>query len=509
MRKLRHRMAQRRFLCLLTCMIGQCTSALQSSRSVLSSLAFTAVTVTLPDQDVNSTYLSINYEQECQDKFTDYVYQRKVCGANTQEEFWENFKTRYSCAGRCGNAEKYRKLDDCACDSVCVVYGDCCSDFAAICNDTKARGEDLYSHLLGISTKCIDSTFPVLYQQVDSQVTSAPFSSTSPLTTPGKNNPLIAIEDYPLPYAPRTLIRYCNGLSMNKVVDVISGIAFNNLVAFNKWKNAGMEPAFVPIISTLDCSASTIRTFDSVTSAQIFPWCRFHKASYATGASQRKCQRPKIVICKCNIGDGPSQMIKDYRRDACVGERNPVSLFSRYEMLSHFYKSLPTPEIERGECFIRGTGPYYDIDYMYDTESKDLDPRTSITMTISRKFQSPESTKHDEYVVELTNTLEKKFRCPSRTSVLSNCQLEECATGAIQWTSPSPQPQWEFHKASCFLPGTARVRPAGDPVAVMPLCTCMRVLTAMSSLLIWDVKKQNYPQGRTDCLLSLAALKQG
>ncbi|XP_051258142.1 vitronectin b [Dicentrarchus labrax] len=48
------------------------------------------------------------------------------------------FAAEESCVGRCGSFDPQRK---CQCDSMCVYYGSCCTDFDAMCPKKTARGD--------------------------------------------------------------------------------------------------------------------------------------------------------------------------------------------------------------------------------------------------------------------------------------------------------------------------------------------------------------------------------
>ncbi|XP_053702392.1 vitronectin b isoform X2 [Synchiropus splendidus] len=88
------------------------------------------------------------------------------------------FAAEESCANRCGTFDQQRK---CQCDSMCVYYGSCCSDFNAVC-PKKTRG-DTFAEVEDVSTTKVTATTtsPEVATAITPSTTSAP---TTELPTP-------------------------------------------------------------------------------------------------------------------------------------------------------------------------------------------------------------------------------------------------------------------------------------------------------------------------------------
>ncbi|RUS70672.1 hypothetical protein EGW08_021562 [Elysia chlorotica] len=85
-------------------------------------------------------------------------------------------------------------------------------------------------------------------------------------------------------------------------------------------------------------------------------------------------------------------------------------------------------------------------------------------------------------IVELTNTRERRFHCPSLKSRLEDCVLVKCAEGLLLWQGNGSQ-----HDRSCISPVEARVSSRLGLVRV-PFCICVRVMTLLNEMGQWRTK---------------------
>ncbi|KAK3771739.1 hypothetical protein RRG08_035792 [Elysia crispata] len=105
------------------------------------------------------------------------------------------------------------------------------------------------------------------------------------------------------------------------------------------------------------------------------------------------------------------------------------------------------------------------------------------------------------YVVELTNTLEKRLRCQHLQVDLRDCVLEECIDGAVLLSGSTSD--WSFSQQSCVEPVQAIVV-HGETRQPVPVCTCIQALLAVKSLKLWDATISD----REACVLRLNTLRR-
>ncbi|XP_020491292.1 vitronectin b [Labrus bergylta] len=93
------------------------------------------------------------------------------------------FSAEESCLNRCGSFDMQRK---CQCDSMCVYYGSCCTDFDTLCpkkisrGDTFEEGEDVHEAL----TKPNTTTLTPALNTVAPTTSAAPAPTTTQKPTP-------------------------------------------------------------------------------------------------------------------------------------------------------------------------------------------------------------------------------------------------------------------------------------------------------------------------------------
>ncbi|GFR91627.1 hypothetical protein ElyMa_004333200 [Elysia marginata] len=472
-----------------------------------------SVTTNIPENEANESLLG-RFEQECLAKFITYVYEKGLCNAPSKEIFWEISKSQYTCSNRCNQSAIYGNKRECSCDSVCLLYDDCCDDFSTICPEAYALGKISYQNLDGAIPGCVAFSFASLYSHRSGEwYTTSPASSTTwDISMQLKYGSLI--------YPAMTLKTFTVGFSEFKVADFTLGIIFNNYLAFSMWDVRKMKPTLIPSRSILDCSGSSVKHLVHSNVADVIPWCRVQLVDSVRTSLHRNCASLNAITCKCSLGDGKTKSFFDYPQNSCAGERNRWPLLSRDEKLRARFKlyrmeSFVIKTYEGEKCQSQNVEK---VDFESEPLLKALDFKkslkiiispTSLSSTVStvsaeknKAYESADKTfatpiptiledeslneQSFEFVVELTKTLERRLRCPSLNSYLSNCRLEECVPGALVLTDGPSYDNRQLNNARCFLPTAASLHAFAQGLAI-PLCTCMRFLAALSDLNIWKI----------------------
>ena len=115
---------------------------------------------------------------------------------------------------------------------------------------------------------------------------------------------------------------------------------------------------------------------------------------------------------------------------------------------------------------------------------------------------SMESPYDMSFIVQLTGSAERRLRCQSLEDDFTDCGLEECADGAVIMTGE--ESQWRFGNKSCVEPFRASIVHGGSLLPA-PVCTCLRVITAVSALGVWRLGSINTMR----CGVRLTKLQKG
>ncbi|GFN83586.1 vitronectin [Plakobranchus ocellatus] len=474
-------------------------------------------------------------ENRCQDMFTRFAYDQNLCGASDVNHYIVSKKAQFSCANRCGQTRKLS--EDCACDNLCVVYQDCCRDMRQECADLHNRSVTVFSHVTGARLVCTGSSFVYLTgREKDSS-----FSVSSPSTvlvthssTPSSISFLIKEKEAPVPptienktsqFNKKVLREYLRSSTEFGVVDLTYGLIFDRLTSFKKWRTPTSRPSFVPKISVLACFHGPETTMVHQSAPDILLRCSAVTVIDATTNFHRMCRTTRAISCQC----GDDHAIWDHIHDSCQGEANALNLYSRYEEswknVPHFMASKEPKSI--GKCVnsdVHVTSSTFNVRNEGITGEFDvLTMKIMITPTLStihragkssisvgqtssneeealRKANQPfEEIEEEslEYEVELTETTEKRLRCERRQTYITDCVLEECVKGAL--LSLNPLVHKHFGGRSCVLPVLAE--------AVVPLCTCMRLMAALNELQVWKVTLNHHGLDN-GCSLQLKTLPE-
>ncbi|GFN99439.1 hypothetical protein PoB_002594500 [Plakobranchus ocellatus] len=447
-----------------------------------------------------------SYEEiQCQNILTNYSYDQNLCGASDVESFLREKKEQFTCFNRCNHAVTYGNTRDCACDDLCVVHNDCCRDMRQVCTDVYTRGIKIFSHMIRAVSMCVETSFAsITNRRAEFSSSVIPFSTitmatgTTTANTIAENN-----QKNLMPFKDRDLKGYFHAFGFFKVADLTYGLFFYNYAAFLSWRAPASKPYFIPKLTELDCSGAQDTVLGYSSASNTLPWCRIASIRDIKTFFHRSCRKPKVVGCRCENNQG----IWNNLYDSCRGQSNSLGLFNRHSEVAkmlppYITNTLPT---NIGECIFRKV----DIDQENQYSNDDVVEISSIKMALTPIFDSviheSQSAMTDtdnerkrveryskevtivsdkserqslEYLVELTNTIEKRLRCPRFNSFLSDCVLEDCAKGAL--LSFTPLPDKQFGGRSCILPILAKSQ--------MPVCTCLRLMSALNNLHVWGLK---------------------
>ncbi|GFO36026.1 hypothetical protein PoB_006253100 [Plakobranchus ocellatus] len=443
--------------------------------------------------NMNLSLATSYHEMECQNVLTQFAYEKNACGAPDVNAFLEVAKINYTCSDRCGKTLELGPSIGCACDERCIIYMDCCRDMPKICPHTYARGKNLYSQIEGLESLCADSTFAVVYPATHDNegaqflTTSTGYPSTMPESNPGE-------ESSAFPSGPRKMKEYFQSLSFFYVVDLTFGIFFLNYAAFLTHRVTGLKPAFIPKVTTLDCLNGSLIARRSSSAAHLLPWCSVEAVTDVHTPFHRVCSPTDIVFCRC----AENLIIGDSLVDTCQGHNNVMPLFERFRRSK--YPLKPSNHFTTKVCEIRAISPGSYIKPVKKREAmkmrvtpilvlESVDNITGDVKTHNMVHEADElvTRKPIEYILEITNAVEYRLRCPRLTSSISDCQLLDCAPGAVKLNVQGPHSQ--ARGGSCIRPVMAvAARPGVSPA--LPACSCMRIMSALSSVGRWAVRPQ-------------------
>ncbi|GFO07253.1 hypothetical protein PoB_003375800 [Plakobranchus ocellatus] len=425
------------------------------------------------------------HETECQNVLTSYAYETNACGAPDVDTFLQVAKINYTCSDRCGKTLDSGPFIGCACDERCIIYMDCCRDMSKICPHTYARGKYLYSQVEGLGSECVDSTFAVVYpathndEGTQSLTTSTGYPHTMPASYLGKDTLVFHL-------GLKNKQDYFHSLSLFYVFDLRFGILFYNYAAFLSHRLSGSKPVFIPKITTLDCLNKSLIVQRSRSAGQLLPWCSVEAVSDVHMPFHRVCSTTEMVYCRC----AKNLIIGDSLVDTCQGHRNVMPLFHRFgrskyfPTFSNFFSGRPCKIMEMN------AGSYIKPVKTREAIKMRLTPilvSASAGMDMVGETDELVTREPIEYILEITNVVEYRLRCPQLTSVMSDCELLECAPGAFKIIVQPPH--FQAKGGSCIRPVIAVAARPGIFTA-LPACSCMRIMSALSSVGRWTMRPQ-------------------
>ena len=444
---------------------------------------------------------------ECQLIATDFAYQNDLCaGALGPESYLDLGRSRYTCLNRCGEPPEYGKgFFQCGCDVNCEAHKDCCRDMAQVCPELHNKGNNNIPKNI---YNCYD--FAIVYSQGDEP---APYSTESYASY----TPSIINTKQVLPFKPRTLIEFSKSLRWFKTIDPKTRLIFNELFGHNAYKSSNATPYFIPIVTGLSCTPEVAEYPVSPNALLLLPWCRVEYVRDVITNYHRPCRRYQTLTCRCN----DDSLLTDHAHNACLGDKFSQNNLYRHQLWDVHLKSLEleVPESE-SDCLIREVNFFGGIIPRTGvTKHEDITVKMRVSPVMSR-FQTPSHTSEDKlthggarkdddgilksvsdinFIVDLSNTPERRFSCPSIHSRLEDCRLEECAEGGLILTG---QLSHEIPvRRYCIVPVGAKVL-LGDGSRAVPSCTCVRIMAVLGDLKLWSTRLQ---WSQTQCLIILTA----
>ncbi|GFO07256.1 hypothetical protein PoB_003376100 [Plakobranchus ocellatus] len=434
--------------------------------------------------NVNLSSAKSYHETECQNVLTSFAYGANVCGAPDVDTFLEVAKINYTCSDRCGKTLEFGPFIGCACDERCVIYMDCCRDMPKICPHTYARGKNLYSQVEGLGSECVDSTFAAVYPATHNEGTRSLTTSTGyPYTMPAS---YLGEKPLAFPVGQRMVKKYFQSLRLFYVVDLAFSIFFLNYAAFLSHGITGSKPVFISKIATLDCLNGSLIAQRSSSAAQLLPWCSMEALNDVHTPFHRVCQPNDIVFCPC----AENLIIGDRLRDTCQGHNNVMPLFERFRRSSYFRGYLNFFNGKVCEMMALRPGSYVKPVKKREAMKIRLTPvlvSDSVDMDMVGEIDKLVTRNPREYILEMTHATEYRLRCPRLTSSISDCELLECAQGAVKLNVQAHHSQARGGK--CIRPVMAVATRPGVLTA-LPACSCMRIISALSSVGRWTMRPQ-------------------
>ncbi|RUS68696.1 hypothetical protein EGW08_023542 [Elysia chlorotica] len=227
----------------------------------------------------------------------------------------------------------------------------------------------------------------------------------------------------------------------------------------------------------------------------------------------RGCTLDRVIACRC--GD---DVYYDYLHNACIAPNKYIPQEYKYAVRKTLER-LVSSNFQDTQCRTREV---HESPYFEKLASKDQLVTGDIIMTISPYLANwdyitsvyggqgssdwagglagriEEDLRYD---VELTTTVERRLRCSSLRKTLFECDLVECAPGAIMW--PDPQPKPTFNNSLTCLPARLVTVRQWSELKADTICACLRVVAALNKLQIWRLQIRPSPKNNVRCHVDL------
>ncbi|GFR89841.1 hypothetical protein ElyMa_000803300 [Elysia marginata] len=438
----------------------------------------------------------------CLEEATNFVYQyqNNLCGAMDPESYLVLAKAKYTCEHRCARKPVYgRSQSECACDETCLLHGDCCGDFHAVCPEIYLKSKELYTKMEEPLSMCLETNFRVFNEFKHFRHEEVLY-----LTTKIPVHVIAFVHGDTPPFEAHTLEKYSSSFARYKAVDVSNGLVFNNLLDFIRLSQTKTRPFMLSKIVSLDCFGkefedSEIKRYSIM---HVLKWCTPKVTEDSLSPFHRSCKFLEIIACFCSNGN----IYKNHLHNVCMGPNISISTEFKYKLWNEDFKLLRQTIPINDKCSVVSIHESH-YHTSLETESRVLPGDMTLTITpvltnwdwfsVSSGAREPHGENHDQkrladlmqrkdpdFIVEFSHTIERRLRCPRVRSYLSECVLEECADGAIITSS-----QLGYHK---FHDGLSCMRPA-LVTAVQPptsktanICTCFRLVAALARLNLWE-----------------------
>ena len=446
------------------------------------------VTQSSTDIDLQTMVTIKHQDSECEDIATDYAYRSDLCaGANDPENYLKLARARYTCLGRCEEPPRHvKRFFQCGCDASCEAYKECCRDMAQVCPDLHNTGHVDYAQLLRPFTRC--SSFVRFFndKEIPFSFSTKPYEAYIPANTSKQKT---------FPFKSRTLIELTRPLKKYQVIDTKRKFVFANYNAYNAYKSNQSTPYFNPKVIDLTCEfvESGSSRFHSV--LKVMLWCRVSQVEDAVTQYHRPCETFQMLICRCKVG----QFLKDHVHNACLGRTYSKQSLYRFPLWDRQLQHVVYRPSGAETCKSREISPLGTRnDVRGDLKQLHTTMKMRILPVLIRSRWPPYRPYQDEVegdevidresdirvIVELTNSLERRFYCPSMRSRLEDCWLEKCADGGLLLAGNISHGLPA--RRSCIVPAAAEVLHL-DGSSGIGLCGCLRVLIALNKLGLWKI----------------------
>ncbi|GFO01042.1 hypothetical protein PoB_002754700 [Plakobranchus ocellatus] len=374
---------------------------------------------------------------ECLNMTSMFLYDKEMFEASKTEihRHPKSAIARYtSCINRCGSSPAYHGigagLQECACDQSCITHADCCDDIESVCSDIYTAGKSVYSHLRDTDSRCIDDSFRVLTHQDSIGITRTSTPATLKADTVGNSNA-------------SQLLQSCDVVDTRDVI-----------TQFHR-----------------PCPTNNILL------------CRSREGQVYRGSSREACNEQNISELEgqtLNLGVFTSIAAENRHKPKDAPDEKCLFLPGASPVPYH---DPPT------DAVLMSITPVFSPPNIHERNDTGLGIKIKNTSSLPRCCNNVELRNELTYIVELTNTLERRYRCASLSSVFSDCELQECQDYAI------------LSRRTCIIPDVVRVYQSNNINAVVPLCTCMRLLAALQNLRVWIVRREKHEKNK--CHLTL------
>ncbi|GFS02975.1 hypothetical protein ElyMa_002877500 [Elysia marginata] len=484
-----------------------------------SSQSETTVLTTFSMYDSTEPFTVFPDDTACLEEATNFVYQNNLCGALDPESYLVLAKAKYTCEHRCARKPVYGRLQsECGCDGTCLLHGDCCRDFHAVCPEIYLKSKELYTKMEEPLSMCADTNFKI-FADFEHLAHKKVIDLTTPI--PAHIN-VFELDGVP-PFEAHTLELYSSSFAIYKAVDVSNGLIFNNLLTFFRFSKTNTRPFMLSKVVSLDCFGKKFEdnVIKRYSIMHVLKWCAPKVKEDALSPFHRPCKFLEIIACSCSSGN----VYKNHLHNVCMGPNTSISTEFKYKLWNEDLRAWGerTP-IDKCSVRSRHESAWYKS---LEIESRIFTGDMTLTITpvltnwdrfsASSGARESHGDNHDQnrladlmqqkdpdFIVEFSHTIERRLRCPRVGSYLSECVLEECADGAIITSS-----QLGYHKfhdgLSCMRPAlVTAVQPPTSKTAY--ICTCLRLVAALARLNLWEKIVQ--ATVNSTCTLLLTSFEQ-
>ncbi|GFO06253.1 hypothetical protein PoB_003275800 [Plakobranchus ocellatus] len=463
------------------------------------------VGVTLHNQNINLQSVQENpsnarlpFQPECENNMYSFPHSNSLCDTPDFSNNLTISKAHYSCVDRCGLAPIYGNPLECACDGICLLYGDCCWDIPNACPQAYAQAQDVKAGFVhGTLSDCTGYPSTLVITNKSPPLDASSESSTLPSSMPH----------------PKQVSPFSGGfdfihLKWFMVADRRSGILFKNKTVSQSLQLPVLSLSFVPKEAILKCAVGQSNAiFRYRSAARVIRNCLIADLYDIPTIFHRNCPALSAIMCPCEVG----LEIQSKYYDSCLEIVN--SLFQRryHGILSHAlhfgfgnsssenkckkvtvnYEQRPSDIAFRNEMKIRITPLFVALQSDFISHGEPYTGHDDRKVT-NAKAENLSKKLTVEYVVEMANVLENRLLCNNLSNFPFHCQLDKCVPGALLVSKISPNSYSPFKDRACIYPIRAKAETSDHgALSQVPSCSCFLLAEALSSFELWDIQIEN------------------